>query len=156
MAKKYWLMKTEPDVFSIDDLARDQTTLWEGVRNYQARNFMRDDMRKGDGVLLYHSNAKPSGVAGIARITRTSYPDPTAFDPDSAYHDPKSDPENPRWLVVDVGFVERFAAVVPLATLRETRGLEDMMVIKKGMRLSVQPVSAAEWKIVLRLGRKAG
>lgn len=155
MAKRYWLMKSEPDVFSIDDLRARGVEPWDGIRNYQARNFMRDDMKVGDRVLFYHSNASPPGVAGIAEIARESYPDPTAFDPDSKYHDAKSDQENPRWLMVDVKFVEKFPAVVPLATLQQTPGLEDMMAVKKGMRLSIQPVTAEEWKIVLRLGRRS-
>lgn len=153
MAKRYWLMKSEPDVYSIDDLARKGVDAWEGVRNYQARNFMRDDMKVGDEVLFYHSNASPPGVVGIARVARTAYPDPTAFDPKSPYHDPKSDPERPRWVMVDVGFVEKFPAVVPLSVLQETPGLEHMLVTKKGMRLSVQPVTPEEWDIVVRLGR---
>ena len=154
MAKRYWLMKSEPDVFSIDDLQARGVEHWDGVRNYQARNIMRDEMKVGDRVLFYHSNAKPPGVAGVAEVARESYPDHTAFDPASKYHDPKSDPDNPRWLMVDVKFVEKFPAVVPLATLQQTPGLEDMMVVKKGMRLSIQPVTSAEWRVVLRLGRR--
>ena len=152
---RYWLMKSEPEVFSIDHLAERGREPWDGVRNYQARNFMRDDMKVGDGVLFYHSSAEAIGVAGIARVAREAYPDPTAFDPDSPYFDPKSDPANPRWLMVDVELVEKLPAVVPLEVLRKTPGLEDMMVLKKGMRLSVQPVTAAEWDIVLSMGRKS-
>jgi predicted RNA-binding protein with PUA-like domain len=153
MAKRYWLMKSEPDVYSIADLERDGVTPWEGVRNYQARNFMRDDMRVGDAVLFYHSNASPSGVAGVARVARKAYPDGTAFDPDSEYYDPKSTADNPRWFLVDVGFVKKFAAVIPLAVLKDTTGLEDMLVTQKGSRLSVQPVTPDEWRIVTALGR---
>lgn len=153
MAKRYWLMKSEPDVYSIEDLERDGVAEWEGVRNYQARNMMRDEMRVGDRVLFYHSNATPPGVAGTGEIARRGYPDPTAWDPASNYYDPKSSEENPRWVMVDVRFVERFPALVSLAALRETPGLEDMMVLRKGMRLSIQPLTKDEFWIVTRLGR---
>jgi predicted RNA-binding protein with PUA-like domain len=153
MPRRYWLMKSEPDVYSIDDLETEGSAEWDGVRNYQARNFMRDDMRVGDRVLFYHSNAKPPGVAGIAEVCREAYPDFTSWDPKSKYHDPKSTPESPRWFMVDVRFVEKFDQVIPLDTLRETPGLEDMVVIKRG-RLSVQPVTADQFKIVARLGRR--
>lgn len=155
MARQYWLMKSEPDVFSIDDLEKKQVECWDGVRNYQARNFMRDEMKIGDRVLFYHSNAKPPGVAGLARVARRAYPDHTAFDPKSPYFDVKSDAQNPRWVMVDIAFEEKFPALLPLSLLQETPGLEDMMVTRKGMRLSVQPVTPAEWKIVVKLGRKA-
>ena len=150
-SKRYWLMKSEPSVYSIDDLQRDGSTSWEGVRNYQARNFMRDDMRVGDGVLFYHSNAKPMGIYGVAEVAREAYPDDTAFDPASRYHDPKSDPAKPTWLMVDVGYVRTFKAPVTLTALKEIPGLEDMMVIRKGSRLSVQPVTPQEWDIVMRI-----
>ncbi|GAB4516818.1 MAG: hypothetical protein Tsb0020_35420 [Haliangiales bacterium] len=153
MAKRYWLMKSEPDVYGIDDLRTEGSCFWEGVRNYQARNMMRDELRPGDGVLFYHSNAKPPGVAGVAKVVREGYPDHTAFDPNEKYFDPKSDPDNPRWFMVDIEFVEAFPAVVPLAVLQETAGLEEMMVTRRGMRLSIQPVTAAEWEIVCALGR---
>ncbi|HEU4557492.1 MAG TPA: EVE domain-containing protein [Longimicrobium sp.] len=146
-------MKSEPGVFSIDDLARDGTTSWEGVRNYQARNFMRDDMRVGDPVLYYHSNADPTGVAGLARVARTGYPDPAARDPRSEYFDPKASDEDPRWYMVDIEFVERFPRVITLDELRATPGLEKMLVINKS-RLSVQPVTEREYEIVVGLGRK--
>jgi predicted RNA-binding protein with PUA-like domain len=154
MPTEHWLMKSEPDVYAIADLERDGRTSWEGVRNYQARNFMRDRMRVGDPVLFYHSGADPAGVAGIAHVCREAYPDPTAFDPDSPYHDPRSTREEPRWLMVDVQFVERFPEVVPLARLKQTPGLEAMEVTRRGSRLSVQPVAAAEFDIVVRLGRR--
>jgi len=154
MAKRYWLMKSEPNAFSIDDLEKVGTEPWDGVRNYQARNTMRDDMKKGDGVLFYHSNAKPPGVVGLAKVARRAYPDHTAFDPKAKYYDPKSDPDNPRWVMVDVEFVEKFDDVVPLDVLKSTDGLEDMVCTQKGSRLSVQPVTGDEWKIVRRLGRK--
>ena len=147
-------MKTEPDAFSIDDLERKGTEHWDGVRNFQARNMMRDEMRAGDGVLFYHSRAKPPGVAGVARVARRGYPDHTQFDPRSKYYDPTADADDPRWFMVDVAFGEKFAEVVPLDMLKVTSGLEQMMVIRKGMRLSVQPVSKQEFAIVRRIGRK--
>ncbi|MGE3959737.1 MAG: EVE domain-containing protein [Vicinamibacterales bacterium] len=153
MAKKYWLMKCEPSAYTIQQLARDRTTGWEGVRNYQARNFMRDDMQVGDGVLFYASNADPSGVTGIAEIVRAGYPDPFAFRKGHAYYDEASTKDNPTWYTVDVGYVETFPSIVPLDTLKSTKGLEQMMVIRKGSRLSIQPVTRAEFDIVARLGR---
>jgi len=154
MAGRYWLMKCEPSAYTIDDLERDGRTSWEGVRNYQARNFMRDDMRVGDGVLFYASNADPSGVTGVAEIVREGYPDAFAWRKGHKYFDEKSTKDAPVWYMVDIGFVERFAEVVPLETLKATPGLEDMLVTRKGSRLSVQPVSGSEWKVVLRLGRR--
>ncbi|HET7460171.1 MAG TPA: EVE domain-containing protein [Longimicrobium sp.] len=145
-------MKSEPEVFSIDDLARDGETSWEGVRNYQARNFMRDTMQVGDPVLFYHSNADPTGVAGLARVSRTGYPDPSAREPESDYFDPKASDDDPRWYMVDIAFVERFPRVVTLDELRATPGLEKMLVINKS-RLSVQPVTEREYEIVVELGR---
>ena len=147
-----WLMKSEPSVYSIDRLERDGQTSWEGVRNFQARNFIRDDMRVGDHVLFYHSNANPAGVAGLARIARAAYPDPAARDPKSDYFDPRASDEDPRWFMVDVEFEERFPALVSLETLRQTPGLEKMLVINRS-RLSVQPVTDDEFAIVERLGR---
>ena len=155
-AKKYWLLKCEPEAYTIQDLERDGTTTWEGVRNFQARNYMRDDMKPGDGVLFYASNAEPSGVAGLAEIARGGYPDPYAFQEGHKYFDPKSDPDNPTWMMVDVRFVETFPDIVPLAVLKETPGLEKMMVTQKGSRLSVQPVTKKEFDIVVKLGRKGG
>ncbi|MEX1286356.1 MAG: EVE domain-containing protein [Acidimicrobiia bacterium] len=149
----YWLMKSEPDVYGIDDLERDRTEVWDGVRNYRARNFMRDDMAVGDLAFFYHSNAKPPGVAGIMRIHRTGVTDPTQFDPTSKYHDPKSDPDDPRWICVEVEYVETFPELVPLEALKSTPGLEDMAVVQRGQRLSVQRVTEAEWEIVLGLAR---
>ncbi len=150
---QYWLMKSEPDVYAIADLERDGSTGWEGVRNYQARNFMRDTMRLGDLVLFYHSNAEPPGVAGIARVAGAAEPDPTQFDAGSDYHDPSSDPADPRWLHVRVGFVERFAEVVPLEVLRADAHLAGMPLLARGQRLSVQPVSAPHFARVLELAR---
>jgi predicted RNA-binding protein with PUA-like domain len=155
MPTRYWLMKCEPAAYTIDDLARDRRTGCEGVRNYQARKFMRDEMQEGDPVLFYASNADPPGVTGLARIVRAGYPDPFAWKKGHKYFDPASTPEKPVWYTVDLEFVERFPAVVPLETLKQTRGLEQMMVIRKGSRLSVQPVTRAEYAIVARLGRRA-
>ena len=155
-AKRYWLMKCEPEAYSIADLERDGVTTWEGVRNFQARNMMRDEMKVGDGVLFYASNAEPSGVAGVAEIAREAYPDPYAFQKGHKYFDPKSDPDNPTWYMVDVRFVEKFPAIIPLAELKAAKGLADMVVVQKGSRLSVQPVTKKEFEIVLKLGRKKG
>jgi predicted RNA-binding protein with PUA-like domain len=153
-AMKYWLMKVEPDAYTIDAFSRDKTTTWEGVRNYQARNFMRDEMKVGDAVLFYASNANPSGVAGLAKIHREAYPDTFAQQPGHDYYDPKSRPENPIWYMVDLAFVEKFPEVVPLETLKATPGLEKMVVTQKGSRLSIQPVTKAEYDIVVKLGRR--
>jgi len=147
-----WLMKTEPDVFGIDDLARKRVEHWDGVRNFQARNHMRS-MKVGDQVLFYHSSADPPGVAGLARVCRDAYPDFTSWDPKSKYYDEKSTPDSPRWSMVDVEFVEKFLHFIPLDQLRQTRGLEDMLVIRRGMRLSVQPVTPKEFELICRLGR---
>ena len=150
---QYWLMKTEPDVFSIDDLmkAPNQTEHWDGIRNYQARNFMKDQMQVGDKVLFYHSNAKPSAIVGTAVISREGYPDDSAWDPEGEYFDPKSTPEHPVWMMVDVQFESRFTEPLPLERLREVPALAEMMLLKRGSRLSVQPVTAAEFKAVLKL-----
>jgi predicted RNA-binding protein with PUA-like domain len=152
--KRYWLMKCEPEAYSIDDLERDGRASWEGVRNFQARNLLRDEIRVGDGVLFYASNAEPSGVSGVAEVVRAGYPDPFAFQRGHKYHDPKSDPANPTWYAVDIGFVERFPALVPLAALKAAPGLADMVVVQKGSRLSVQPVRDREFEIVRRLGHE--
>ncbi|MFA5684311.1 MAG: EVE domain-containing protein [Lysobacteraceae bacterium] len=155
-AKQYWLMKSEPEEFSIDDLARVVREPWTGVRNYQARNFMRDAMKVGDGVLFYHSNATPPGIAGLAEVVSAAYADPTQFDPDSDYHDPASSPEAPRWQLVDVGFVRRFKRLLTLDELRGHAGrLGDFALLRRGNRLSVLPVSAAQWKYILSLADKA-
>jgi len=150
--RRYWLVKSEPDAYSIDDLERDGQAEWDGVRNYQARNFMRDDMTVGDLVLFYHSNAKPPGVAGVAKVATEAYPDPTQFDPKSKYHDPKATEEAPRWHLVDLSFVEKFDAVLGLDVLKEhADDLEGMMVIKRGIRFSVQPVEKEHFRKVLKL-----
>lgn len=151
---RYWLMKVEPSAYTIADLERDGTTGWEGVRNYQARNLLRDELQVGDGVLFYASNADPSGVAGVAEVVRAGYPDPLQFRRGHDYFDAKASPDNPIWYSVDIAFVERFAAVVPLADLKVNAKLQGMMVIKRGARLSVQPVQAAEFREVCRMGRR--
>jgi len=149
-------MKCEPAAYTIDDLARDGRTSWEGVRNYQARNFMRDEMQVGDGVLFYASNADPSGVTGLAEIVRAGYPDHCAWTPGHKYFDAASSEAAPVWYMVDLGFVERFAETLPLEVLKSTKGLESMMVTQKGSRLSVQPATRNEYGIVTRLGRSRG
>ena len=154
MAKRYWLMKCEPAAYTIDDLARDGATTWEGVRNFQARNFMRDDMRIGDGILFYASNATPSGVTGVAKVSKTGYPDHFAWKTGHKYFDARSTKESPVWYMVDIAFVERFPETLPLATLKSTSKLEDMKVVQKGVRLSVQPVTKSEFDLVVKLGRK--
>jgi len=151
----HWLIKSEPDVFSIRDLAKAkrQTTHWEGVRNYQARNFLRA-MQVGDRALYYHSNATPSAVAGIVEIVRAAYPDPTAWDPKSDYHDPKASLENPIWSMVDVKLVEIFPREVALEELRTVKALAGMELLRRGSRLSVQPVMAAQFRAIESLGKK--
>lgn len=146
---QYWLMKSEPDEASIDDLAHapQRSLPWTGVRNYQARNFMRDTMKIGDGVLFYHSSCPEPGIAGLAEVASAPYPDPTQFDPKSPYYDPKSAHETPRWLLVDVRFVKK-SALVPLAALREHDELADMRVLARGNRLSITPVTRAEWRFI--------
>jgi len=150
---RYWLMKSEPGSYSLDDLERDGSTCWEGVRNYQARNLMRD-MEIGDLVLFYHSNADPPGAAGIARVDSVAYPDHFSWDPDSRYFDPKSSPDEPRWWMVDLRFVDRFDRFVPLAELKAESSLAGMLVTGRS-RLSVQPVDAIDFETVVRLGRRA-
>lgn len=147
---RYWLMKSEPDCFSIDDLknAPNQTSPWDGVRNYQARNFMRDAMRPGDGILFYHSNCTPPGIVGRAEVTSEAYPDYTAFDPTSEHPDPASTPDKPRWFMVDIQFREKFGQIISLDALRQYPELENMAVVRKGNRLSVSPVSDAEWLFI--------
>jgi predicted RNA-binding protein with PUA-like domain len=151
---RYWLMKSEPQEASIDDLARasDRTLPWTGVRNYQARNFMRDQMRPGDGVLFYHSSCPEPGVAGLAEVVGAPYPDPTQFDPGSKYFDPKATRETPRWILVDVRLVRK-TRLLPLAEIRQAPELATMRALQRGNRLSITPVTASEWQAVLaRLG----
>lgn len=146
-------MKSEPEVFSIDDLAAKKAALWDGVRNYQARNFMTQDMKVGDQVLFYHSNAEPPGVAGIAEVVGPAVPDPAQFDKKSEYFDPKASKENPRWFCVKVGFKEKFSGIVALEKLRTEKALADMLVIKKGQRLSIQPVQAKEFDCIREMSK---
>lgn len=156
MPARYWLFKSEPSSFSIDDLARapGKTTFWNGVRNYQARNMLRDQIQKGDGVIFYHSNADPPAVAGLAEVTRGGYPDATQFDPKSDYHDPDATPDDPRWFMVDIRFQEKFARPLPLDQLRTVAALDKMVLLQRGSRLSVQPVTPGEWKAIAALGRR--
>ena len=149
---KYWLMKSEPGAYSIDNLEKDGQTFWDGVRNYQARNFMRDEMKVGDGVLFYHSNAAPPGVVGLAKVVREGYPDHTACDPNDIHYDPKASPTNPRWYMVDIEFEEKFSKILELSQLREVKELQKMVLLNRS-RLSVQPVSPAEFKKIVRLAR---
>lgn len=148
--KQYWLLKTEPSTFSFEDLwkAPKRTTFWDGVRNFQARNTLRDRMKEGDLVFIYHSSADPTGIAGIAEVTREGYPDATAFDAGDSHYDPRSKRESPTWFGVDVRAIERIEPIITLEELRRTPGLETMLLLKKGSRLSVQPVSAAEWSVI--------
>lgn len=149
----YWLLKTEPDTFGIDHLAKaiNQTTPWEGVRNYQARNMMRDDMRQGDLAFFYHSSCKVPGIAGIVTVVREAYPDETSWDPNSSYFDPKSSLDHPRWFRVDVKLLKKFDHIITLTELRKIKGLQDMCLLQRGSRLSVQPVRQNEWQIICDL-----
>lgn len=149
----YWLMKSEPEEFGIDDLTQrpKKTEPWDGVRNYQARNMMRDQMKKGDLAFFYHSNCEVPGIVGVMKIAREGYPDPTAFDPEDKHYDPKSDPDNPRWFLVDVKFVRKLERTITLAELREQPKLEKFALVRRGNRLSVMPVAKAEWDLILRL-----
>ncbi len=153
MAKKqFWLMKSEPETYSIDQLAKDKSTLWEGVRNYQARNFMTQDMKVGDKVLFYHSNATPPGVAGLAEVSKSAVPDPSAFDSKSPYYDEKSTADKPRWFCVEVRFKEKFPQLVSLEAIRAEMTLANMLLIRKGQRLSIQPITENEYKTICRMG----
>lgn len=146
----YWLFKTEPDAFSIDDLAAkpNQTEHWDGIRNYQARNFLRDQVKLGDQVFIYHSSCKQVGIVGLAEVVKESYPDHTQFDPDSNYHDPKSDPANPRWCMVDVKLVEKFPHILPLKEIKGITAISEIGLVKKGHRLSIMPVTETEFSIL--------
>jgi predicted RNA-binding protein with PUA-like domain len=148
----YWLMKSEPGVYSLDDLKRDGQTCWDGVRNYQARNYMRDGMAVGDRVLFYYSNAEPTGVAGVAEVCRAAYPDHTAWDPANPHYDPACRQETPTWLMVDIAYVVTFPRLVTLVEIKADPALAGMMVAQKGSRLSVQPVSEAHFRRVCELG----
>ncbi len=145
----YWLFKTEPDEFSIETLRLEKVSCWEGVRNYQARNMMRDEVKIGDLVFIYHSSCKHIGVAGIAKVVKEAYPDPFQFDSNSEYYDPKSDPDNPRWIMVDVAFVRKLERLIPLSKLKSLPDLSDLPLVKKGNRLSIMPVTEQEWQTIL-------
>jgi predicted RNA-binding protein with PUA-like domain len=153
--KRYWLLKSEPSAFSIEDLevAPGKTTCWDGVRNYQARNFLRDSMKVGDQVFYYHSNSEPSGIVGIAEVVKEGYPDSTAFDPKDKHYDEKSDRKKPTWYMVDIKHVKTFKQPLSLAHLREIPALKNMALLQKGSRLSVQPVTETEWKAILELAK---
>jgi predicted RNA-binding protein with PUA-like domain len=150
---RYWLMKSEPDCFSIEDLAAApaKTTFWDGVRNYQARNFMRDEMRKGDLILFYHSNAEPAGIAGLATVVKEAYPDFTAFDAQHQHFDPRSKQSDPTWMMVDIKFKRKFKRLLTLAELKQVPALQGMVLLQKGSRLSVQPVTETQFECVLQL-----
>ncbi|MCW8845227.1 MAG: EVE domain-containing protein [Gammaproteobacteria bacterium] len=149
----YWLFKSEPDAFSIDDLKQSKTTHWDGVRNYQARNMMRDDMKIGDLAFFYHSNTDVPGIVGVMKIVKEAYPDHTAFDPRDKHYDPKSDPDSPRWFMVNLRYLRKFRKVIPLGLLREFANdeLANMPLLRKGNRLSVMPVTEKQWSFILTL-----
>lgn len=150
---KYWLMKAEPEVFSIDDLAKskNQTTHWDGVRNYQARNFLRDDFKIGDKVIFYHSNSEPPAAVGICEVVKEGYPDFTAFDPDDPHFDPKSKKENPTWIMVDVKLVKKFSKEVSISEMRENKKLGKIQLLQRGNRLSVMPLTKEEFEEIVKL-----
>lgn len=147
----YWIMKTEPEVCSIDDLKRTKTQCWDGVRNYQARNFMMKEMKLNDQVLFYHSNANPSGIAGLASVCKLSYPDHTQFDPHSDYYDSKATLEKPRWYMVDIQFKEKFKNLITLDDLRQYKELSELLILKRGNRLSITPLTKKEFDFILKL-----
>ncbi|MGB0132495.1 EVE domain-containing protein [Dokdonella sp.] len=154
MTKRYWLMKSEPEEFSIDALAKVKSEPWSGVRNYQARNFMRDGMQVGDGILFYHSNCAEPGVVGLAEVASEAYPDPTQFDKRSDYHDPASKPEEPRWLMVDVSFKRKLVRTISLTELKGRPELEEFALVRRGNRLSVMPVAPTQWKLIIGLEKE--
>ncbi len=151
--KQYWLFKSEPDVYSIDDLANEKkkTTHWDGIRNYQARNLLRDTIQVGDGVFFYHSRVEPMAVVGTMSVVKAGYPDHTAFDADDPHYDAKSDPDSPTWYMVDVKLTQIFPQPITRDQLRDCKALANMMLLKRGARLSIQPVTAAEWKAIHKL-----
>lgn len=148
---KYWLMKSEPDVFSIQTLAQKRKSLWDGVRNYQARNFMTQEMKPGDIVVFYHSSCEPPGVAGLAKVSGAAVPDPTQFDKKSEYFDPKAKPEKPIWFCVEVEYAREFKELLPLEKIRGEKSLSDMLLLKRGQRLSIQPVTPSQFSSLLKL-----
>jgi predicted RNA-binding protein with PUA-like domain len=154
MAKKYWLFKSDPEEFSFDDLkkSKNQTTFWDGIRNYQARNFIRDEMKKGDGVLFYHSSSDPLAITGICEIVKEGYPDHTQFDSKNDHFDPKADKKNPTWFMVDIKLVKEFKTPVTLDQIKANPKLKNMKLIQRGQRLSIQPVTKDEWEEILKMG----
>ncbi len=154
MAKKFWLVKSEPTVFSLDDLkkCKNQTTHWDGIRNYQARNFMRDEMKKGDGVLFYYSSTEPNAIVGVCEVVKEGYPDRTQFDSNNDHFDPKADPKNPTWIMVDIKFIKEFKTPVTLDSIRSNPKLKNMRLIQRGNRLSVMPVEKSEFEEIVRMG----
>ncbi len=155
MAKNYWLVKSEPSAFSIEDLkkSKNKTTYWDGVRNYQARNFLRDEMKKGDGVLFYYSNTEPNAVVGVCEVIKEGYPDHTQFDPDNKHYFPSAEPSNPVWFMVDIKFIREFKKPVTLSEVKSNPKLKNMKLIQKGNRLSVMPVAKEEWDEILKMGK---
>jgi predicted RNA-binding protein with PUA-like domain len=151
--KQYWLFKSEPETFSIKDLEKSpkKTTFWDGVRNYQARNFLRDSIKAGDQVLFYHSSTEPPGIVGLAEVVKAGYPDHSAFDPEDCHYDPKSDKKNPTWYMVDIKHVKTFSEAITLEALKKVPGLSKMVLLQKGSRLSVQPVTESEWDAIVKL-----
>lgn len=152
---QYWLFKSEPDAFSIDDLAAmpGQTEHWDGIRNYQARNFLRDQVKLGDQVFFYHSSCKDVGIVGVAEVVKESYPDHTQFDPESKYYDPKSSPVNPRWVMVDIKLQQKFSKILPLKVIKTMPEITELGLVKKGHRLSIMPVTEDEWQVLMAKGR---
>ena len=153
MATRFWLFKSEPGAYSIEDLKKDKRTFWDGVRNYQARNMLRDEIENGDRVFFYHSNANPPAIVGVARVVRSGYPDHTQFEQGHPKFDPKASADNPRWYMVDIAFEKEFEEPLPIDRLREIPELEGMELLRKGSRLSVQPVTADEWETIIKLTR---
>lgn len=153
MSKSFWLMKTEPACYSIDDLLNETITSWDGIRNYQARNFMRDKMQIGDGVLFYHSSTNPAGVTGLAKVCKTAYPDHTAQDPENRHFDPKASKEKPIWMMIDVEFIEKFNKLISISELRSYPELDGMLLFQKGQRLSIQPVEKKHFDFIVKLSK---
>ncbi|MFQ5499797.1 MAG: EVE domain-containing protein [Candidatus Zixiibacteriota bacterium] len=157
MSRQYWLFKSEPGCYSVDDLAAqpDQTDHWDGVRNYQARNYLRDEIKRGDGVFFYHSSCQPAGIVGICKVVRDSYPDHTALAPEADHFDPKATRDAPIWFMIDLKLVRKLPDMITLAQLKATPGLEGMAVCQRGSRLSIQPVSTSEWDVIMMLAKEA-
>ena len=153
MTTQYWLMKSEPDEFSLDDLKTVKKEAWSGVRNYQARNFMRDDMKKGDLVLFYHSSTRPPGIVGLAEVSKEAFPDDSAFNKKSQYFDPKSNPKKPRWYMVEIKYLKHFKNIITLDELKKEKALKDMIVTQKGNRLSITPVKKSEYDHILKMAK---